>query len=205
MSILVHHLRVGRSVFTVWLLEELGLDYELKFYDRNEMGRAPPELKEAHPLGKSPVIEIDGITLAESGAIAMHLVQSHNPHGRFLPPSDPAARATWLQWLHYPEGSAFVPLLMKLLLSRTEDPKPMLISMFAEAEVALHLGYIRDQLGDNDYILGDEMTLPDIGMAYVCHMAGRLELLGDYPTLAAYAERMTARDAFKTAFEKTGG
>ncbi len=205
MSILVHHLRVGRSVFTVWLLEELGLDYELKFYDRNELGRAPPELKEAHPLGKSPVIEVDGITLAESTAIALYLAESHNPHGRLMPPASGPERATWLQWLNYPEGSAFLPLLMKLLLSRTEDPKPMLIAMFAEAETSLHLGYIRDQLGEQPFILGKDMTLPDIGMAYVCHMAAQLELLGDYPTLAAYAERMTSREAFKRAFEKTGG
>ncbi|MEM9810424.1 MAG: glutathione S-transferase N-terminal domain-containing protein, partial [Pseudomonadota bacterium] len=76
MTILVHHLRVGRPIFTVWQLEEMGLDYTLKLYDRNEIGRAPPELKEAHPLGKSPVIEIDGFTLAETGAITQYLVET---------------------------------------------------------------------------------------------------------------------------------
>ncbi|GGY36187.1 glutathione S-transferase family protein [Parvularcula lutaonensis] len=205
MTIKLHHLRVGRSVFTAWLLEELGLDYDLEIYIRNEMGRAPPELKDVHPLGKSPVIEVDGFTLAENAAIATYLVESHNPDGKFLPPKEGKARGQWLQWLHYPEGSAFAPLLIQLLLSRTEDPKPMLISMFAAGETALHLGYIRDQLGDNDFILGDEMTLPDFGVTYICHMADRLGLLADYPTLKAYAERNTARPAFQKAMEKTGG
>lgn len=205
MSILVHHLRVGRSVFTVWLLEELGLDYELKIYDRTEIGRAPEALKEAHPLGKSPVIEIDGFTLAESGAIATYLVENHNPRGLLRSPESGPGRGQWLQWLHYSEASAFAPLLLSLLLSRTEDPKPMLISMFEASEVALHLGYIRDQLGDRPFILGEEMTLPDIGITYICSMADRLGKLGDFPSLKAYADRNMARPAFRRAAERTGG
>lgn len=206
MSILVHHLRVGRSVFTVWLLEELGLEYELKFYDRNEMGRAPDELKEAHPLGKSPVIEIDGFTLAESGAIAAYLVETREGAKAFGPLSESAAdKASWLQWLHYSEGSAFAPLLIKLLLLREAEPKPMLFSMFGTAEVALQLGYMQDSLGDNDFILGDRMTVPDIGFCYVCSMADRLGELEPFPKLKAYLERLTSRPAFVTAMEKTGG
>lgn len=206
MSILVHHLRVGRSVFTVWLLEELGLEYELKFYDRNEMGRAPDELKEAHPLGKSPVIEIDGFTLAESGAIAAYLVETREGAKAFGPLSESAAdKASWLQWLHYSEGSAFAPLLIKLLLMREAEPKPMLFSMFSTAEVALQLGYMQDSLGDNDFILGDRMTVPDIGFCYVCSMADRLGELEPFPKLKAYLERLTSRPAFVRAMEKTGG
>ena len=205
MAIKVHHLRVGRSVFTVWLLEELGVEYELEIYDRNEMGRAPDSLKKAHPLGKSPVIEADGMTIAETTAIAMYLAENHDPNGVFTPPTEPAERALWLQTLMYPEGSAFVPLLLKLLLSREAEPKPMLISMFTQAEVDLHLGFIRDRLGDKPYILGDALSLPDIGMSYICSMANNLELLGDYPTLKAYAERCMARPAFQRAAEKTGG
>ena len=206
MSILVHHLRVGRSVFTVWLLEELGLDYELKFYDRNEMGRAPPELKEAHPLGKSPVIEIDGLTLSESGAIAAYLVETRESAKSFGPVADtPAAKAEWLQWLHYSEASAFAPLLIKLLLTREQEPKPMVFSMFSTGEVALQLGYMQDFLGDKEFVLGDHITAPDIGFAYVCSMAERLGELGPYPKLKAYADRMTSRPAFVTAMEKTGG
>lgn len=202
---LLHHLRIGRSIFTVWLLEELGLDYELKFYDRNEMGRAPPELKEAHPLGKSPVLEVDGFTLAESGAIGMYLVTHYDPAGKLAPPAagDRAAYGEWLQWLHYSEASAFAPLLMKLLLSR-EDPKPPVFSMFAAGEVPLQLGYIQDFLAEKEFILGDKLTLPDFGMTYICQMAERLGEIGPYPTLKAYADRNMARPAFQLAVSKVG-
>ncbi|MEE4212792.1 MAG: glutathione S-transferase family protein [Parvularcula sp.] len=205
MTIKLHHLRVGRSVFTAWLLEELGEPYELEIYVRNEMGRAPPELKQVHPLGKSPVVEVDGIVLAESAAIALYLVEAHNPNGLFLPPRAGAPRGKWFQWFHYPEGSAFAPLLLKLLLSRTEEPKPVLISMFAEAEVQLHLDYMQEGLGKGPYLFGEEMSLPDFGLTYICSMADRLGLLEKHPKLKAYVERMTARPAFLKAVEKTGG
>lgn len=205
MPITLHHLRVGRSVFMAWLLEELGLKYDLEIYVRDEMGRAPPELRKIHPLGKSPVIDFGDYVMAESTAIALHLVETADANRRFSPPGGTEARAEWLQWLQYPEGSAFVPLLLKLLLSREQEPKPMLISMFAEGEVKLHLDFIRDGLGDKAFILGDEISLPDIGVTYICSMADRLGLLGDYPTLEAYADRNLQRPAFLRAAEKTGG
>jgi glutathione S-transferase len=201
----VHHLRVGRSVFTVWLLEEMGLDYELEIYVRNEMGRAPPELKEAHPLGKSPVIDFGDLVLAESGAIAAYLVDNHDPEHRFAPPqTDRLARARWNQWLAYSEASAFAPLLFKLLLAR-EEPKPPVISAFAAGEVALHLGYMQDSLGDQAFIMGERLQAPDIGFTYICQMAERLGELGPYPYLKAYMDRNLARPAFQRALERTGG
>ena len=204
--ILVHHLIVGRSVFTVWLLEEMGLEYELKIYKRNEMGRAPPELKEAHPLGKSPVIVDDGLMVAETGAIASYLVDRYDVDHKFAPPrSDVAARAEWTTWLHYPEGSAFMPLLMTMLLAREAEPKPPVVSGFTEGEVALHLGYMQDALGDREFLLGDEISAVDIGFTYIVGMAERLGQLGPYPKLAAYLKRNTERPAFQRAVEKTGG
>lgn len=201
----VHHLRVGRSVFTVWLLEEMGLDYELEIYVRNEMGRAPPELKQAHPLGKSPVIDFGDLVLAESGAIATYLVDNHDPEHKFAPPhTDRIARARWNQWLAYSEASAFAPLLFKLLLAR-EEPKPPVISAFAAGEVALHLGYMQDSLGDQAFIMGDSLQAPDIGFTYICQMAERLGELGPYPKLKAYMDRNLARPAFQRALERTGG
>jgi glutathione S-transferase len=203
--ITVHHLRIGRPLFTLWLIEELGIDYELKVYDRNEMGRAAPELKEVHPLGKSPVIVDDGHVIAESGAIAMHLIENYDSTGRFSPPADKMARATWYQWFHYTEASAFAPLLITLLLSREQEPKPPLFSMFAATEVKLQLDYIADSLGEKAYILGDNLTLPDFGLTYICQMAARLGQLDGYPTLQAYMERSMAEPAFARALEKSGG
>ena len=200
----LHHLRVGRSIFTVWLLEELGADYEMEIYDRNEMGRAPPELKQAHPLGKSPVIDDDGFVLAESGAIALYLLDKFDPENRLGPPSDAKQRAEWMQWLMYTEASAFAPMLMKLLLSRADD-KPPVFDMFATGEVALQLGYIEARLSDRDYVMGDAFSAPDIGMTYIAEMAQRLGELAPYPKLAAYLERNKARPAFQRALEKTGG
>lgn len=201
----VHHLRIGRSIFTVWLLEELGAPYELEIYIRNEMGRAPPELKNAHPLGKSPVIEDDGFTLAESGAISLYLLEKFDPENKLGPPTgDPKAHAEWMQWLMYSEASAFAPLLIKLLLSRTEE-KPPVFDMFSSGEVALQLGYLEARLSDRDYVMGDTFQAADIGITYIAQMAERLGELGPYPKLAAYLARNTARPAFQRALEKTGG
>ncbi len=200
----LHHLRVGRSIFTVWLLEELGANYQMDIYDRNEMGRAPPELKNAHPLGKSPVIEDDGFVLAESGAIALYLLDKFDPENRLGPPEDAKGRAEWMQWLMYTEASAFAPMLIKLLLNRSED-KPPIFDMFSTGEVALQLGYAEARLADRDYVMGDAFSVPDIGMTYIAEMAERLGELGPYPKLAAYLARNKARPAFQRALEKTGG
>ncbi|MHA7898937.1 MAG: glutathione S-transferase family protein [Henriciella sp.] len=201
----VHHLRIGRSIFTVWLLEELGAPYELEIYVRNEMGRAPPELKNAHPLGKSPVIEDDGFILAESGAIALYLLEKFDPENKLGPPQgDAKAKAEWMQWLMYSEASAFAPLLMKLLLSRTEE-KPPVFDMFATGEVALQLGYLEDRLSNREFVMGDRFQAPDIGTTYIAQMAERLGEIGPYPTLKAYLDRNMARPAFQRAAEKTGG
>lgn len=198
----LHHLQIGRSIFTVWLLEELGAPYELEVYIRNEMGRAPPELKNAHPLGKSPVIEDDGLVLAESGAIALYLLEKYDSENTFGPQSeDAASRAEWMQWLMYSEASAFAPMLIKLLLSRAEE-KPPVFDMFAAGEVALQLGYIEERLADRDYIMGDTFQAPDFGITYIAQMAERLGELAAYPKLAAYLQRNLERPAFKRALEK---
>ncbi len=200
--ILLHHLRIGRSIFTVWLLEELGLDYEMKVYLRGPDGRAQDDIKAATPLGKSPTLEIDGHVLTESGAIAAYLVDRHDT-GHALAPSRDAglAYADYLRWLHYPEGSGFLPLLLKLLLMR-EDPRPPVINAFAEGEVALHLGLLERELASRPYILGERFQAPDIGVSYLVSMAERLGELGPYPTLKAYWDRNQQREAWQRAVEK---
>lgn len=198
----IHHLRVGRSIFTVWLLEELGLDYQLVEYHRNpDTMRAPPELREVHPLGKSPVIEDDGLLLSESGAITAYLLHKYDSDGKFGPDDGDAAWAEYTQWLHYPEGSVFVPLLLKLLALRAGGEQP-LINGFADPEVKLHFDHIADKLGDNDFILGDRITGADFGITYMVSMAERLGLLAPYPSLVAYLERNRARPAFQRAVER---
>lgn len=203
--IIMHHLRIGRAIFTTALLEELGVEYELRLYDRNERFRAPPELKDAHPLGKSPVIEDKGLTIAESGAITTYLIDTYDTEGKLSPRrEDREAWVQYQQWLHYSEGSASVPMLFNLLLGR-EDPKPALISAFSARETKLHLGYMEAALEGKDYILGDAFSGADVGLGYVANAARQLKLLDEYPTLKAYAKRITSRDAFIRAFAKTGG
>jgi glutathione S-transferase len=204
--ILMHHLRVGRPIFTVWLMEELGLDYELKTYDRNpETRRAPPELRQVHPLGKSPVIEDGGLKLAESGAITSYLIDRYDTEGNLAPPrSDVSARATYGQWLHYSEGSAFAPLLLKLLLLAEQEPMPPVISGFADGEVPLHLTYIQEFLGDKPFLLGDHLQGPDFGMGYIVQLAQRVGALDGYSVLDGYLGRLTARPAFQRAIERAG-
>ena len=203
--ILVHHLRIGRSIHTVWLLEELGLEYDLKIYDRLETGRAPPELAEAHPLGKSPVIEDGDITLSESGAITAYLLEHYDAEDNFGPEPDRKSRAEWSQWLHYTEGSAFAPLLIKLLLSRETSPQPAIIAGFTEAEIHLHLSFIQSFLGDKPFLLGERLTGPDFGMAFILKMASNLNALQGFESLQQYLERMLSRPAFVRALDRTGG
>ncbi len=198
----IHHLRIGRSIFTVWLLEELGAEYQLVEYLRNpETMRAPPELRDVHPLGKSPVIEDDGLLLSESGAITAYLLRKYDPEGRFGPDAGDAAWAEYTQWLHYPEGSVFVPLFLKLLALRAGGEQP-LINGFANPEVELHFNHIANKLGDEDFILGKRITGADFGVTYMVSMAERLGLLAPYPSLAAYLERNRARPAFQQALER---
>lgn len=199
----IHHLRVGRSIFTVWLLEELQLDYEVEEYFRHpETNRAPPELKKIHPLGKSPVIDDDGLVLSESGAITSYLLAKHDPDNNFSPAtSDLKKWAEYTQWLHYPEGSVFTPLLIQLLLLRSGVSAPV-FEGFSVPEVNLHMTYIANKLGDNDYILGDEFSAADFGICYMLSMAENLGLIGDYPTLQAYVQRNKQRPAFQRAVER---
>ena len=199
----IHHLRIGRSIFCVWLLEELELEYELVSYSRNpETMRAPPELKDIHPLGKSPVIDDDGLVLSESGAITAYLLEKHDQDNRFSPPrTDLKAWAEYTQWLHYAEGSVFTPLMLKMLSLRSGEPQPLLDG-FGDPEIALHFNHISNKLGDNPFILGDEFSGADFGISYMVGMAQALGQLEPYPRLAAYLERNQARPAFQRALER---
>lgn len=201
--ITLHHLRIGRSIFTVWLLEEVGVDYQLKVYHRHpETMRSPASLKDIHPLGKSPVIEEDGLVISESGAITNYVLTHYDPTFEMHPnPANKREWATYTQWLAYPEGSVFAPLLMKMLMLRSGQDHPVM-APFSEAEIKLHFDHISDQLGNNDFILGEKLTGADFGISYMVSMAERLGLLGEYASLQDYLQRMQARPAFMRAIEK---
>lgn len=201
--ITLHHLRIGRSIFTVWLLEELGLDYELKVYHRDpKTMRALDDLKQIHPLGKSPVIEDDGLIISESGAITSYLLEKFDQDNRLSPArSDLKQWGTFTRWLHYPEGSVFTPLLIRMLLMRSGQPHEFLQG-FSDKEIGLHMNHIADQLAGNEFILGDSFSAADIGISYMVSMAKRLGVSADYPTLEAYLARNQSRSAWISAIER---
>jgi glutathione S-transferase len=201
--IVLHHLRIGRSMIAVWQLEELRIDYELKVYHRDpETFLAQEDLKEVHPLGKSPVIEDDDLMISESSAITTYLLEKYDTEHNFAPPRcDTKKWANFTQWLHYPEGSVFGPLLVKMILLRSTEPHAGL-DAYSKREVALHLGHISNQLADNEFILGEDFSAADFGVSYVIALAKRLGQLEPFPKLEAYLERSFARPAYLRAVEK---
>jgi glutathione S-transferase len=201
--ITLHHLRIGRSLFTAWLLEEVGAEYQLEVYHRDpETMRAPASLKSVHPLGKSPVIEDDDLLLTESNVIASYMLEKFDTEHALHPDrSDLAKWASYQQWLAYPEGSVFAPLLLKMLTLRSGVDHPV-ISPFSDAEIRLHFDHIATQLGDSDYILGAEFSGADFGICYVVSMAQRLGQLSPWPSLQAYLQRCMDRPAFVRAVER---
>jgi len=200
--IIVHHLNNSRSQRILWLLEELGVDYDITFYQRNEMNRAPPELKQAHPLGKSPIIEDGAYTIAESGAAVDYLIRTYGG-GKFMPAPGSDAFERYNEWMHYAEGSAMVPLLMKLFTSFLGEGGAPLQPVI-DAEIALHLGYLNDALGDNAFFMGDALTGADIMLIFIMEAAESRIGLDAYPNLAAYVQRLQARPAYQRALEKGG-
>jgi glutathione S-transferase len=201
--IVVHHLNDSRSQRILWLLEELELPYEVKKYQRDAQTRlAPPELKAVHPLGKSPVITDDGRTIFESGAIIDTIIRRHGG-GRLQP--DPASPAydDYMQWLHFAEGSAMLPLLLKLYVSRLGEAGAPLGPRI-ESEIANHLGYIDRALTGRDYLLGNELTGADVQLSFVGEIAGSRGDRAAYPALDAWVKRFQARPAYVRALERGG-
>jgi glutathione S-transferase len=212
MAIIVHHLMYSRSLRVLWMLEELGLEYQLVRYERDADFRAPPSLEKAHPLGRAPVVEVDGVVLAESGAILEHFADRE---GR-LRPTSPEGLRDYRFFLHYAEGSAMPPLLVQLLVERVRSaPMPMLVKPIArriadEIErnysapaVARHFGFVEQTLSRRPYFAGDELSAADIQMFYPVEAALRRGS-GGWPHLQAWRERVTQRDAYRRAEQKGG-
>ena len=199
----VHHLNDSRSQRILWLLEELGLPYEIKFYQRDTVTRlAPPELKAVHPLGKSPVLTDNGATIIESGAIIDHILR-HYGAGRLMPAAESADYEAYLQWLHYAEGSAMLPLLMKMYTGMLGEGGAALAPRI-DSEIANHLGYVEASLSGRDWLVGDELTGADVQMSFVGEIAGRYGLHATHPNIGVWVKRFQAREGYKRALDKGG-
>lgn len=212
--ITVHHLNNSRSQRVLWLLEELGLDYEIVRYERDPSMFAPPELRAIHPLGKSPVITDNGLTIAETGAIVEYLLETYG-QGR-LTPTDPQARQQMRYWLHYAEGSAMPLLLLKLVSSQIPARVPALIRPIArmianglDAKMVApglktHLAFWEASLQETGWFAGDALSAADIMMSFPVEAAVSRAGAGDRPVLRAFVERIHARDAYQAALKRGG-
>lgn len=201
--ITVHHLNNSRSQRILWLLEELGLAYEIKRYQRDpKTNLAPPELKAINPLGKSPVIEEGPLVLTESGAIVDYLIRRHGG-GRLQP--DPATPAydQYVKWLHFAEGSAMLPFMLHLYVGRLGEAGAPLQPRI-QSELANYLGYIDAALRDSPYLMGQELSGADIELSFVGELAKVQRMDAPYPHLQAWMARLQARPAYRKAIERGG-
>ena len=215
--ITVHHLNNSRSQRILWLLEELGLEYKIKRYERDsETMLAPMSLREVHPLGKSPVITDGALTLAESGAIVEYLVERYG-NGRLVPAADTPERLRYTYWLHYAEGSAMPPLLLQLVFNQVEQ-KPMFLvrpiaqaivsrvkQSFIEPQIAQHLNYLEAEIAKSQWFAGNDFTAADIQMSFPLEAAvAQSNLNTSRPKLTAFLDRIHSRPAYQRALERGG-
>jgi glutathione S-transferase len=212
----VHHLENSRSQRILWLLEELGADYEIKRYGRDKQTLlAPPELFEIHPLGKAPVVEDDGVTVAESGAIIEYLVDRYDD-GTLKPAEGTPERLAYTYWLHYAEGS-FMPLMMLSLVMARIEKAPLLVRPIAGAiaakvrdgylspNVQRNLEFIEGTLEEHTWFCGEQFTAADIQMSFALEAAEvRTDLARDFPHCAAFLERIRARPGYRAALDRGG-
>ena len=199
----VHHLNNSRSQRVLWLLEELELPYELVKYQRDPVKNLAPEsLKAIHPLGKSPVLRDDGQVVIESGAIIEYIVRRYGK-GRLAPEPSSPAWVGYLQLMHYAEGSAMLPIMLRLYLSRLGDAaKPL--EPRVTSEIENHLGFLESQLAGRDWFVGSELSAADIQLSFAIQTARLLYGLEKFPNLARFLDRIHARPAYKRALERGG-
>jgi glutathione S-transferase len=199
----LHHLNNSRSQRVLWLLEELKLKYSVERYERDAQTRlAPPELMSVHPLGKSPVITDGKLTVAESGAIVDYLIQRYGRH-KLMPSEHSADYVDYLQWMHYAEGSAMLPLMLALYVGRLGEAGAPLGPRIA-SEIALHFGYIEKALEGREFLVGKHLSGADIQMSFPLEAANARGRLKDFPNAARYLAALQARPAYKRALERGG-
>ncbi len=197
MAIVLHHLNNSRSQRVLWLLEELGVDYEIRHYQRDAVTNlAPPELKAVHPLGKSPLLEIDGRVIEESGAIVQILCERYGSQTWLpAPGSDDALRH--LELMHFAEGSAMTPILLNLYTARLGEAAAPLRPRIDE-QLAAHFGYLEDILRPSGHFVGDTWTGADVMLSFPAEI-GAMQDSAKWPRLAAFVEAVHARPAWQRA------
>jgi len=200
--ITLHHLNFSRSTRVLWLLEELGLDYELKAYSRDQNFRAPAELSAVHPLGKAPTLVDNDLVLAESATILRYLEQKYGD-GRLVPAPGTPERAIHDEWLDYVESSAALPAMFTLLGAKTGGLSPGLAG-FTAPELTKALSYISDRVADRHFLMGERLTLADIQMSYLLAALRNVRQLEAFPAVAAYLDRLEATPGLTKAIEVGG-
>jgi glutathione S-transferase len=216
--ITVHHLNNSRSQRVLWLLEELGVPYEITKYQRDAKTMLAPEsLRKVHPLGKSPVVTDDGVTVAESGAIVEYLVGRYG-QGRLVPPEGSEERRRYTYWLHFAEGSAMPPLLLKLIFDRIETgPMPFFVKPVArgisrkvkglmiEPNLKRLLDFMEGELARSEWFAGNDFSAADIQMSFPVEAAAqRAGLDASRPKLMTFLKKIHARPAYRKALERGG-
>jgi glutathione S-transferase len=214
--IVVHHLNNSRSQRVLWLLEELGLAYEVKHYQRDAKTMlAPPELKAVHPLGKSPVITDDGKVIAETGAIIEYILDTYG-QGRLIPPAGSPERLRFTYWLHYAEGSAMTPLLLKLVFTALPNRAPSLMKglvrsiaakaqrTFVDPQIKTHVDYWEAELAKSPWFAGAAFTGADIAMSFPLEAGAARGGADSRPHVKAFLDRIHARPAYQRALERGG-
>ena len=216
--ITLHHLENSRSQRILWLLEELGVEYEIKRYERDpKTNLAPPSLKAIHPLGKSPVITDNGKTIAESAVIIDYLINTYGKD-RFMPEVGSDAYNQLQYWLHYAEGSLMPFLVMALIFQKVKtSPMPFFVrpvakgianqvlKSYVDPNVTNHLQFIEDHLSKNTWFAGDELSGADFQMIFPLEAAmSRSEVASKLPHILAFVKKVHALSAYKAALEKGG-
>jgi len=200
----VHHLNNSRSQRVLWLLEELGLDYDIVSYQRNAVTNlAPPELKDIHPLGKSPVIRDEARVMAESGAIIEYIVDTYGG-GQLKPAPATEAAYDYLYWMHFAEGSAMLMMLLKLFMGKLgEAAAPM--APYVDGSIAAQMAYVDDHLGKSGYFAGSAFSAADVQMCFPLEAAAARGALDEgHGNIADFLSRMQARAAYTRAIERGG-
>lgn len=203
MSIILHHLEYSRSTRIIWLLEEMGADYEMVRHARDaQTFRSPPELETVHPLAKAPTVIVDGVTMVESGAIIEYLIERFGAE-KYAPVPGSADRARYLEWLHFAEGTMAMSVILTALAPRFGGLGETL-TPFIGAEVVKLLGYANDAVTGRDFLVGDGLTGADINLCYLLEVATAATLMPAYPQLERYLANMQARPAYQKSLALGG-